>query len=690
MPNKINDVTEIKKNLIKWYSAIARDLPWRKTKNPYFILISEIMLQQTIVKVVIPYFKNFIHAFPTVESLAKAKKEDVLNHWSGLGYYSRAKNLQDAAKKIVELGRFPDKYENLLMLPGVGPYTAAAVASIAFNEEVAAIDGNVVRVITRLFDIKEEVSTKDAKSKIANFATVLISGQDPSTHNQAMMELGATICLPKNPACMLCPLNKDCLSFKNGTQLMRPVKLEKRRQEPWLWTLFAVYKNGKIGVVKDLNGTPWLKNTFVLPGAARPWIEKGKPPYDFKHSITHHNIYVKVQDIKLKELDSKFKLKWISLEKKQNIGVSSVVHKTLKFLQTKKSSGIKTFLFAALALSTLAGCASKGTLKDEQSVPILLHTNSQITNPKAGQILQLTTQGENTMAVFSPDGTKILFQSRGRSENSNPQIYFLDLSSGKERRLTFNDGEDANPSFSPDGNQILYSSTTDELKESLGDENSNSAITANAPVNPFPNYEIYKANTNGENRIRLTHNKGYDAEGVFFRDGKKIIFVSRRSKGSDLFLMDSSGKNARPFLKSKNNISLINRGNPAVSPDGKFVTWSERQVDGSAQIMLSNINGGNIKQLTFQPGFHVNPSFTSDGKALVYSSNSEDPAHFNIFYMHLESSCLVRLTKSQAIDLFPQVSPDRKTLIFSSNRNGKFQLYQSLMSYPLDCFSGKP
>jgi len=321
-----------------WFQANHRDLPWRRTRDPYRIWISEIMLQQTTVNVVIPYYEAFLKGFPTVEILAKAREEKVLSLWSGLGYYSRARNLQKAAKEIVKLKKFPQTYAQLLELPGIGPYTAAAIASFAFNESVACVDGNVIRVITRLFDIDEDIATKSAKEKIAAHAQSLIEGQDPHDHNQAMMELGATICTPQNPTCLLCPISKFCASKQNGTQLSRPVKTKNKKQEPWLWKLYVVEKEGRIALVKNENGTPWLNHLWILPGEAAPLeVQKSaiQPTHAFKHSITHHKIFVQVLKGSKKEitkLESKgehVKVKWIKPAEMKKLGVSSVIQKAV-------------------------------------------------------------------------------------------------------------------------------------------------------------------------------------------------------------------------------------------------------------------------------------------------------------------------------------------------------------------------
>ena len=200
----------IRRKLARWYEKNARDLPWRRTRDPYAIWISEIMLQQTRVAAAIPYYERFLARFPDARSLARAFEDEVLAAWSGLGYYSRARNLHKAAKAIAELGAFPRDYAAIRELPGVGGYTAAAVASIAFHLAHAVVDGNVKRVIARL------AGTADVDVQAA--ADALMDRSNPARSNQALMELGAVVCLPRAPLCDACPVARECQAKNNGTR----------------------------------------------------------------------------------------------------------------------------------------------------------------------------------------------------------------------------------------------------------------------------------------------------------------------------------------------------------------------------------------------------------------------------------------------------------------------------------------
>ena len=211
--------------LLVWYRANRRDLPWRQTKSPYCIWISEIMLQQTRVEAVREYYRRFLERFPTVETLADAPEGDVLKLWEGLGYYSRARNLHKAAQAIVQDygGEFPRTYSQLLLLPGIGAYTAGAIASIAFGECVPAIDGNVYRVISRLRGVRMSISQPSVQRQIRELVQQMLPADSSGDFNQALMELGATVCLPGRPHCLECPWSADCSAYEEGDAELLPI-----------------------------------------------------------------------------------------------------------------------------------------------------------------------------------------------------------------------------------------------------------------------------------------------------------------------------------------------------------------------------------------------------------------------------------------------------------------------------------
>lgn len=224
-------ILDFQKDLLTWYDKIKRDLPWRENLDPYRILVSEIMLQQTQVQTVIPYYHRFMALFPTASLLASANEDVLLKAWEGLGYYARARNLQASAKMIDELGYFPVAYEDILKLKGVGPYTAGAVASIAFDTPVAAVDGNVFRVISRICTIFEDIAKPATRKLFESVVSELISQDYPGDFNQGLMELGATICTPKSPKCLECPVRQYCLAYEKGIDDQLPVKTKPVKQK---------------------------------------------------------------------------------------------------------------------------------------------------------------------------------------------------------------------------------------------------------------------------------------------------------------------------------------------------------------------------------------------------------------------------------------------------------------------------
>lgn len=221
----------IQQPLLDWFRANRRDLPWRKNYEPYQVWISEIMLQQTQVKTVLPYFERWMQRFPCVEDLAKADLQDVLKLWEGLGYYSRARNLHKASKMIVEEfgGHLPREVDELLKIPGIGPYTAGAIASIAFEEDAPVLDGNVIRVLSRLADFEGVVNSN--KPAFWEAAEYVIPSGEARDFNQGMMEFGALMCTPKKPSCDTCPLRSECRAYERGTVLERPVKVVRKKTE---------------------------------------------------------------------------------------------------------------------------------------------------------------------------------------------------------------------------------------------------------------------------------------------------------------------------------------------------------------------------------------------------------------------------------------------------------------------------
>jgi A/G-specific adenine glycosylase len=242
----------INKILVSWYLENKRDLPWRRAKNPYQVWLSEIILQQTQVVQGLPYYEKFITRFPSVEKLAQASEQEVLKLWQGLGYYSRARNLHDTAQWVSHAlnGVFPQSFKELLSLKGVGVYTASAIASICFDEPKAVVDGNVYRVLSRVFGIDLPINTASGIKRFQELADQQLFEKDPGTYNQAIMEFGALQCVPKNPDCSICPLSKNCIAHATGHVGTLPVSVKKVKVK-------TVYYN--FLVVQDEQGKIWMR-----------------------------------------------------------------------------------------------------------------------------------------------------------------------------------------------------------------------------------------------------------------------------------------------------------------------------------------------------------------------------------------------------------------------------------------------
>jgi A/G-specific adenine glycosylase len=276
--------------LLAWYRRGHRDLPWRRTQDPYCIWVSEIMLQQTRAQAVIPYYERFLERFPTVEALAAAEESDVLVLWAGLGYYSRARNLRRAAQQIVAAGGFPREYAALRALPGIGDYTAAAIASIAFELPHAVVDGNVLRVVSRVENDAADIAAPRTRDRFRQIAREWMGRSRPGAFNQALMELGATVCLPANPLCRECPVASLCRARQEGTVAQLPVKLRKTEPVQIAAVLLLVRSDGRILLRRKEAAARRMAGFWELPSPAElPDARAGKSFGAFRHTITHHH-----------------------------------------------------------------------------------------------------------------------------------------------------------------------------------------------------------------------------------------------------------------------------------------------------------------------------------------------------------------------------------------------------------------
>lgn len=292
--------------LLAWYRANARDLPWRQTEDPYRIWVSEIMLQQTRVAAVLGYYTRFLDAFPTVEALADADEEQLLKLWEGLGYYSRARNLQSAARQIVAQGSFPNTYAGLLALPGIGDYTASAIAAAAFALPEPAVDGNVLRAVSRLTDCHDDIAEGKTKRAVRDALAAIMptASAEIRIFNQAMMELGATVCGPNSaPKCSLCPAHDFCLGCIRGTAPLLPVKKAKKERRVEEKTVFLLLKDGRValrkrpktGLLAGLWEFPNFDGTLDETAAAAAVSALGLTPVDWKNRLTAKHIFTHVE-----------------------------------------------------------------------------------------------------------------------------------------------------------------------------------------------------------------------------------------------------------------------------------------------------------------------------------------------------------------------------------------------------------
>jgi A/G-specific adenine glycosylase len=317
------------KALLDWYDRNKRDLPWRRVQDPYSTFVSEMMLQQTQVKTVIPYYERFLKEIPGWEALAKAREEKVLKLWEGLGYYRRARNLKAAAQKVVKehKGRLPDSMEEVLKLPGVGPYSAGAILSIAYGKPHPVVDGNVIRVYSRLFLLRGNLKSGEGHQKLWDLAAKLVPSNRPGDFNQALMELGATLCSTENPQCLLCPLLDQCRAASRGVQAELPEMPKPQATKEVPMAAILMEKKGKVLVKKRSKDEKWLKGLWEFPSAeggsfeeARGILEKNfktrtdpKELHEIRHQITHHKIHLKL----LRALTSKIPtkpsvLRWVT------------------------------------------------------------------------------------------------------------------------------------------------------------------------------------------------------------------------------------------------------------------------------------------------------------------------------------------------------------------------------------------
>tara|TARA_R110000796_G_scaffold96719_1_gene203093 strand:- start:536041 stop:537108 length:1068 start_codon:yes stop_codon:yes gene_type:complete len=321
--------------LINWYEENKRDLPWRKTKDPYRIWLSEIILQQTRVAQGLPYYERFVEQFPTINDLANASETEVLRLWQGLGYYSRARNLHSCAKMVVKDfdGVFPSDFNELLKLKGIGRYTAAAISSSAFNEPNAVVDGNVYRVLSRVFGIEEDISSTKGPKVFEKRANELLDKERPNQYNQAIMEFGAIQCSPKSPACGVCPFRDECFAFNNNKIDSLPVKTKKTKVRKRYLTYLVFQSEEGLWLKERGNGDVWqgLFDFYLIEENKQIGLDEvilalhkmgltdsiiGEESKLYEHVLTHQRIFANFVKIELgNEDEARLKNNHLEIEK---------------------------------------------------------------------------------------------------------------------------------------------------------------------------------------------------------------------------------------------------------------------------------------------------------------------------------------------------------------------------------------
>lgn len=337
-------------SLLFWYEANKRDLPWRNTQDPYCIWLSEIILQQTRVDQGLAYYYKFVEAFPRVQDLAKAHVDEVLAMWQGLGYYSRGRNLHAAALQVSEIGGFPPTYESLLKLKGVGPYTAAAIASFAYQEKVAVLDGNVFRVLSRWLGSDLPIDATSTRNEFQTLLNQWIPAESPDIFNQSMMELGALVCTPKSPKCADCPLQNSCKANAEGNATNYPVKKSKVKVSAMALTYFEIHVAGKVAFLKRPNNGIWA-GLYDLPSCStaqemsmdeiaiqlRDWGVQGELEFchETRHLLSHRKIQARFYKVLCEHMPSN-EFQWITLNELKVLGISTLLK---NYLEQRYTSG---------------------------------------------------------------------------------------------------------------------------------------------------------------------------------------------------------------------------------------------------------------------------------------------------------------------------------------------------------------
>ncbi|PIE06190.1 MAG: A/G-specific adenine glycosylase [Sorangium cellulosum] len=350
-----DDIHGFRRRLLAWFSKQARQLPWRTTpRDPYAVWISEVMLQQTRVATVVPYFNTFMDRFPNVSALAQADLDDVLSAWSGLGYYRRARLMHAAARQMLEAHQtvLPGDYDSLLKLSGIGQYTAAAIASMAFEQRVAVVDGNVLRVLARMLADSAPIDVASTHKRIRNHADKLVDPDNPGGFNEAMMELGATVCTPTSPTCLTCPVRKYCRGHARGRVSDLPVVTPKKKSKKMQLEAFVLTREGLVwmcrrreeGLFGGMWEPPMVQAEERIYGKALQRVILGRSRRlkgKLEHVLTHRIIQVRVirwdveQASELPMASSYDRGRWMQAGQGTGMGISSLASRVLDYAGVK-------------------------------------------------------------------------------------------------------------------------------------------------------------------------------------------------------------------------------------------------------------------------------------------------------------------------------------------------------------------
>ena len=524
-------------------------------------------------------------------------------------------------------------------------------------------------LLSRYYDLNLPHWTSAGQKQFQSLADELAKNQNSSTVNQALMELGATICRPLNPACLLCPLEKSCLGRKNQTLASRPLKKTPQKRELWLWSPQVITNSKKeVGLIKN-NYAPFLKGHWILPGQTRLLKQKPKT-YDFKHSITHHDIYVKAKYCQ-RFAQKKISLRWISKKSLAGVAPSNLIVKTLG--QTL----LLSFFLIAL------GCQ---------------HLETQ--NTKILPAVMLEHPGINEQGTFSPNGKKILFVNSKKGKEDQSQIFEMNLKKKTSKQITYQYGRTLSPRYKT-RKTILYLSNTDEIQkisplirkglEKLG-------IFENKKI-PAPFFldekstrdrmQIYQSDLKGENIRQLTFSLGWDGTFDIHPNKKEIVFSSAYSgKGIELYRLRLNRKRKPRRLGASAAPSQDHF--PRYSPDGKILLWSRFPSASSSELLIQGRGEKSPQSLFSAPNISWHLSWHPSGRWVLFSSNKKDKNNFELYLWDLTKNCEQQLTFSEGQDLYPEFSRDGKKLIFTSDRSGSRQLYLWNFQETFKCDPEKP